>query len=144
MTTEIEKILKRLKRLNTKTELEQIRVEFEIAKKLVCRTIEQDRMISNLQKLYLKSIIPNVRYATLYKSDYVTIIDYICSVIEVVIHSAPLDKEFSKINTLNCIQIVKRINRILTGRSYMAETYNSFEQPADVEILNLEWDSDDW
>lgn len=103
----------------------------------------QDRLASDLQKHYLKSIVPNIRYATLYKPNYITIIDYICSVIELVVFSAPLDKEFFKVNTYNSIKIIQRINRILTGRSYMAVGYDFQDKPADVEILNLEWDSDD-
>lgn len=143
MKTQIKTILKKLDKLNKKAELEQIRIEFELAKELICTAIEQDRLASDLQKRYLKSIVPNIRYATLYKPNYITIIDYICSVIELVVFSAPLDKEFFKVNTYNSIKIIQRINRILTGRSYMAVGYDFQDKPADVEILNLEWDSDD-
>ncbi len=144
MKTQIKTILKKLARLNKKAELEQIRIEFELAKELICTAIEADNSASTLQKQYLQDIVPNVKYITLYKSDYITIIDYICSVVEVVIHSAPLDKRFSKIKTTDSIKIIQRINRVLTGRSYIVKGQDFLERSFNVEVQNLEWNTDDF
>jgi len=142
MKKEIELIFEKLETLNKKSEMEQIPIDFELAKELICTAIENDLYISKLQKSYLKSIVTNIRYAVLYKSDYVTIIGYICNAVEVHIHSCPLEKKFAEINTTKSINIIKRISRVLTGRSYILDYYDYDDTPTFNEVINLEWCDD--
>lgn len=94
-----------------------------------------------MQKEYLISLLEKVEPNSSINTDYLSFINYICGVIEVVINAAPLEARFRGINICKSLEIINRIHRILTGRTYYTYTSFEFKNHKIAEAINFEWDN---
>ena len=95
-----------------------------------------------MQKEFLLTLLNNVKPHIPQRPDYISFIEYICDVIQLVIHSAPLDARFKEINTFNSLKIISRVKRILTGRTYYTYISFKFQNHKRAEAVNYEWIDD--
>lgn len=142
MNTVIKKILKNTSRPNKRSDMSKIDIDFQSTKELINRTICFDVQKNNLQREYLISLLERVEPNSSINTDYLSLVDYICSVIKVVINAAPLEAKFRGINICKSLEIINRIHRILTGRTYYTYTNFKFKKHKIAEALNFDWDDD--